>query len=76
LVCLGYHLFPFHVRLLQKSKQRFIKKLRKVEEAHCTESWPESKCARRARPLIAFTAHADAKALRKSILLRLQGQSP
>lgn len=31
---LGYHLFPHHVRLLQKSKQRFIKKMTIVDEKY------------------------------------------
>jgi len=72
---LGYHIFPHHVRLLQKSKQRLIYKMRVINEGYQSGDWHEAKCQRRALPLLAFTAHADAKNLRKSILLRLQGQS-
>ncbi len=72
---LGYHIFPYHVRLLQKSKQRFIRKLQKVEENYQSGEWHETKCQRRALPLLAFTGHADAKKLRENVLLHLQGQS-
>jgi hypothetical protein len=72
---LGYHIFPHHVRLLQKSKQRFIKKLRRIDACYYSGDWDEAKCQRRALPLLAFTAHADAKKLRRSVLLQLKGQS-
>lgn len=71
---LGYHVFPHHVRLLQKSKQRFVRKLRRIEAGYHSGEWDEAKCQRRALPLLAFTGHADAKNLRESILLGLQGQ--
>jgi len=72
---LGYHIFPHHVRLLQKSKQRFVRKLRRIDEAYHSGEWSEARCGRRALPLLAFIGHADAKKLRESILLGLQGQS-
>lgn len=67
---LGYHIFPHHVRLLQKSKQRFIRKLRRIEEGYHSGDWTEEKCQRRALPLLAFAGYADAKKLRESILSR------
>jgi retron-type reverse transcriptase len=73
---LGYHIFPHHVRLLQKSKHRFIQKLQRIETGRQSEDWDEAKCQRRVLPLIAFTAHANAKNLRQRILLGLKGQSP
>lgn len=73
---LGYHIFPHHVRLLQKSKQRFIRKMRRVEEAYRSGAWPDTKCQRRALPLLAFVEYADAKKLRENVFSRLQGQSP
>jgi RNA-directed DNA polymerase len=73
---LGYHVFPHHVRLLQKSKQRFARKLRIIEGGYHSGDWDEAKCQRRVLPLLAFTSHADAKNLRKSIFLRLEGQLP
>jgi retron-type reverse transcriptase len=73
---LGYHIFPHYVRLLQKSKQRFIRKMRRVEEAYQSGAWSDAKCRRRALPLLAFVEHADAKKLQEIVFLRLQGQSP
>lgn len=72
---LGYHVFPHHVNLLQKSKVRFIRKLTRIDENLQRGIWSEETCARHALPLVAFTAHADAKELRKNVLLSLQGQS-
>ena len=71
---LGYHIFPHYLHLLQKSKLRFIRKLTCIEENYQSGAWSEEICARHALPLIAFTKHADAKAFRKNVLLRLQGQ--
>lgn len=73
---LGYHLFPYHTRLLQKSKQRFIRKLTEIDTHHKSGVWDEATCQRRALPLIAFTQHADALEFRKNVLLRLEGQLP
>lgn len=73
---LGYHIFPHHVRLLQKSKRRFIQKLKRIEDGYQSGDWTETKCQRRALPLLAFTGHADAKKLRENVLLRPQGQLP
>ncbi|MCO6493222.1 MAG: RNA-directed DNA polymerase [Phaeodactylibacter sp.] len=71
---LGYRIFPHHVRLLQKSKVRFIRKISKVEAHYQSGEWSEIACQRRVLPLIAFTVHADAKIFRKDVLLSLQGQ--
>jgi hypothetical protein len=65
---LGYHIFPHHMRLLQKSKQRFIKKWQFIQDAYDTGDWDEAKCQRRALPLLAFAGHADAKRLRQNLL--------
>lgn len=73
---LGYHIFPHHVRLLQKSKQRFIKKLRFVDENYHSGAWSEARCRRHALPLLAFANHADARNLKENLLLHFQGQSP
>lgn len=67
---LGYHLFPWHIRLLQQSKQRFIRKMRKVTEAEKSEIWSQEKCQRHALPLLAFVRHADTGVLRKNVALR------
>lgn len=72
---LGYKVHPYHIRLLQKSKIRYIRKLQKIEKHHADGRWTEFKCAQKAGPLIAFTVHADAAVFRKKVLLRLNGQS-
>ena len=65
---LGYRIFPHHVWLLHKSKVRYIRKMRYIQERYDTGDWSEEKCALHARPLIAFTEHADAKAFRRKVL--------
>lgn len=72
---LGYRVFPHHLRLLQKSKVRFIRKMKRIEKNYRSGAWSEEACARHAWPLVAFTEHADAKVFRKEVLLSLQGQS-
>ncbi len=72
---LGYRIFPHHVRLLQKSKIRFIRKMREIEAHYQLGDWTEAACQRRVLPLIAFTQHADSKTFRKNVLLDIEGQS-
>lgn len=73
---LGYRVFPYQVRLLQKSKQRYIRKTRQVHEFHGSGLWTEPACQVRVAGLVAFTRHADARGFRKTVLSRLEGQSP
>lgn len=73
---LGYHVFPHHNRLLQKSKQRFLRKMATIDEYYHNGEWSEAKCQRHALPLLAFVRHAGTKILRKNLLLHLKGQSP
>lgn len=73
---LGYHVFPHHTRLLQKSKVRFLRKMQIVDGNYHSGEWGEAKCQRHALPLLAFANHADARNLRENLLLRLKGQSP
>ncbi len=68
---LGYHVFPHHIRLLQKSKQRFIAKIRKVDAAYHSGDWTEAKCQRKALPLIAFIDHAGAHVFKKNVFSQL-----
>lgn len=68
---LGYHVFPYHVRLLQKSKQRFIRKMRSIDDHYQSGEWPESKCQRKVLPLLAFTKHSDANQFRQNILSKI-----
>lgn len=71
---LGYRLHPYHIRLLQKSKRRFEKKIRKIYLNKEKGIWDEASCQRRALSLIAFTQHAVAADFRKRVLMNLEGQ--
>lgn len=64
---LGYHIFPFHVRLLQQSKQRYIRKLALAETRLATGEWSEARYRRHVEPLLAFTQHADVTGFRRKI---------
>lgn len=64
---LGYHIFPYHVRLLQQSKQRYIRKLALAETRLATGEWSESCYRRHVEPLLAFTQHADVTGFRRKI---------
>ena len=68
---LGYRIFPHHVRLLQKSKIRFIRKMRRIDSHYHSGKWSEAACQRRVLPLLAFTEYADAEVFRKNVLLQL-----
>ncbi|WP_339133311.1 MAG: RNA-directed DNA polymerase [Candidatus Electrothrix sp. GW3-4] len=69
---LGYRIFPFHIRLLQRSKARFIRKMRYIERKYQSGAWSEQNCQRHALPLIAFTALANAEVFRRDVMQRLQ----
>ena len=71
----GFHIFPYQVRLLQKSKTRFIQKLRLIESNYHTGTWSEAACQRRYLPLRAFIIHADSAAFQQKAWLKIQGQS-
>lgn len=73
---LGYRVHPHYVRLLQKSKARFIRKMQRIYRYKAEGHWSEEACQGRVLPLIAFTRHADAISFRKSVLLNLEGQTP
>ncbi len=72
--CLGYMVFPYYIRLSQRSKQRFIRKLRIVEANYASGNWPESYCQLKVLPLLAFTKHADAELFRQKVLLKLENK--
>lgn len=65
---LGFRVFPFHTRLLQKSKVRFCRKMKRVLRHYHDGYWSEAACCRYALPLVAFTGHADAAIFRKKVL--------
>jgi len=71
----GFHIFPYQVRLLQKSKTRFIQKLRLIESNYHTGTWSEDACQRRYLPLRAFICHADSAGFQQKAWYTIQGQS-
>ncbi len=71
----GYILHPNHIRLTQRSKKRYLRKMNDVQEQYNTGNWTEEKCQRHALPLIAFTRHADALGLRQAVLKELELKS-
>lgn len=73
---LGYRIFPYHVRLLQKSKIRFARKMRRIYTQLEAGTWDETAAQAHALPLIAFTEHAAAKSFRKVVLYQLEGRTP
>lgn len=62
---LGYIIFPHFMKLTQRSKQRFIKKMRYLDDHYHLGVWSEATCQRRVLPLLAFIQHADTKGFRK-----------
>lgn len=64
---LGYLLYPGRTRLAQRSRIRFIKKLRRYEENLILGIWTQSEYQAHVLPLIAFTEHAEAKEFRKKV---------
>jgi RNA-directed DNA polymerase len=70
---LGYHIFPHHVRLLQASKRRFVRKAAQAADYLVTGKWSETEYHRHIQPLLAFTQHANARNFRAYIQI---GQSP
>ena len=71
---LGYRLFPYHVRILQKSKRRFVDKTTAIYRARNTGLWDDEICQRKMLPLLAFIGYSDSAALQKCIILSFEGQ--
>jgi len=69
LTFLGYRVFPERLLLAQRSKRRFVRKYREIEENYHAGVWDETHCQRKVLPLLAFTQHAAALAWRKKIIL-------
>lgn len=66
---LGYRLFVHHGRLLQKSKQRFIRKIHNAIADWHEQYLDDAYAAARVLPLLAFIGHTDTQGFRKSVLL-------
>ena len=61
----GFVIFPYYIRLSQRSKRRYIHKMKQVDAAYHNGELSESACQRSAQSIIAFTQIADARAFRK-----------
>jgi RNA-directed DNA polymerase len=71
---LGYQLFPYHLKLSQTSKQRFIQKSMLVETKYHTESWSETKSQGHILPLLAFIHPAQTARFKTKIFYKEKGQ--
>lgn len=68
---LGYLLYPDRTRLAQRSRRRFIKKLRLYADNLISGVWTQEEYRNHVLPLLAFTEHAEAKEFRKKVLAHL-----
>lgn len=64
---LGYVIFSYFVRLQRQSKQRFLRKLRKLCSLYEKSLIDEATYQRRLLPLLAFVRYADSTAWRNSL---------
>lgn len=64
----GYLIRPGYVRLSQRSKKRFIKKMEYLYNQYDTGKWDEEICQRRALPLISFTEYAEGVKFRQKVM--------
>ncbi len=68
---LGYLLYPDVVRLAQRSRRRFVTKLKQYAFKLNQGIWTQKEYQRHVEPLMAFTFHADAKGFRQVVLKNL-----
>lgn len=67
----GYLLYPDTVRLAQRSRKRYIEKIKKYDLSLQEGSWSQKEYQQHATPLVAFTWHADAKTFRQKVQEKL-----
>ena len=65
---LGYKIYPNIIRLMKKSKQRFIKKIKNYRYNYKSGSYNETDIARRLNGIFNFLKYADTLNLRKKVL--------
>jgi RNA-directed DNA polymerase len=66
----GYLIFPHFIRLTQRSKSRFFRKIANVEAKYHSGEWTEEVCQIHARPLLAFVRKADSQKQRIRLFTR------
>lgn len=64
---LGYLLYPDTMRLAQRSRKRYIQKIKQYQTWLNSSVWTQKEFQNHATPLTAFTQHADAKAFRQKV---------
>ncbi len=69
---LGYRIFKNKILLLQKSKQRFLRKLKKYYKNLNTGKWTQSDFKRHIIPLYAFIEKAETKNFKRVIIRDLE----
>ena len=69
----GYLIRPNYIRLNQRSKKRYIRKLKNLHKKYESGEWTEMECQRKVVPLIAFTRYADSNQFRQKVLFKIQG---
>lgn len=67
----GYLLSPHTIRLSQRSKKRYLQKMKYLHHQYHTGNWEEGTCQRSAQALTAFTQLADTKKFRQQVLRSL-----
>lgn len=67
---LGFRVFGNRVRLLPRSRKRFVRRFRSYERKFLAGEWSEATLVRHIQPLIAFTQAADATGFRRRIVNR------
>jgi RNA-directed DNA polymerase len=72
---LSYLLCPSTIRLAQRSKKRFIRKMNYYNQQIAKGIWSQKDYQKHVLPLIAFTEKANAKFFRKQVLAQI-GQLP
>jgi RNA-directed DNA polymerase len=67
---LGFRIFPAHIRLLARTRQRFSEKLREYEKKYLEGTWTEPELVRHVQPLVAFTDAGDSVPFRRMVVQR------
>lgn len=66
----GYRVFPSRIRLVPRSKRRFIRKFKHYETKWQSGEWSQSDLVRHMEPLIEFTRAAHADDFRRNVIAR------
>jgi RNA-directed DNA polymerase len=69
---LGYKVFSENLQLTQRSKLRFIKKAKTIQNDYEQQKQTEKKCQQKSNSLFSFVQFANTLALRKSVLNKLK----